>query len=184
MFEEQLLSRQQKDRITLDLVNNQGEQSIKTVDLYSIIEKPNLFVFIADEIPFIIAGNKSECLKRKLLFKKPAIFVMALLMVATILQTIYTIQVAEVFFFAFKRSDVVPHLMGLLYVAPFVYVASSMRISYYSIRESNRYPNLWLPTTSEHTIEDLLNPATTEPLYFLKEILDYEPNIEHTTTRA
>ena len=181
MFDEQLLSRQQKDRITIDMVNNQGEQSIKTVDLWSVLEKPDLFVFIADEIPFVVAGNKSECLKRKLLFKKPAVFVMAVLMIATILQTIYTIQVAEVFFFAFKRSDVVPHLMGLLYVAPFVYVASSMRISYYSIRESSRYPNLWLPSTSEHTIEDLLNPETTEPLYFLQEILNYERNTEHTT---
>lgn len=168
-MDEQILSKQHMDRHTLETLNNQGEKVSKKVNFWSIIDERDFFLFIADDIVFPVAGNKGECWKRTIVYTKKAAALMGVLMFVAMANFIYSVQISEVFFFAFKRSDLIPHIVGLAYVGGFMYILGNQRDNFFSIRESSRYPGLWLPVQADYTIEELLNPARDKILYLLEE---------------
>lgn len=165
----QVLSKQHPDKIRLETLNNKGEKVIKKVELLTIVDSQNLFCFLADKLPFIVIGNKGQCMKREILYKKGAVLVIVALAAISIFQSIYTMQVAEVYFWIPKRSDLVAYIGSGIFLMASAWVLTEARDTFIAVREGE-IPPFWLPLDANYSVTDWLRERPKKKIRFPMEV--------------
>lgn len=170
ILDSQVLSKQHADKIRLEILTNTGEKIIKRVELLTIVDTNNIFCFLADKLHFIVIGNKGNCMKREITYKKSMVLLIVVMAALVIFQSIYTMQVAEVYFWIPKRSDIVAYVGSSVFLFASAFILTEARDTFIAVRQASIEP-FWLPLDADYTFKDWLKERPKKDLKISLEVL-------------